>query len=108
MKFATSRWILLQPTMMKTSRERPKSAPYLRLKNSKRTQSIGELGTLLWKKIEKSLTMPKKLKGGILWDFSTSILSKNITKLKGDPLVIFFETKSHRAENTLREYPLAR
>ena len=36
-----------------TSRERPKSAPYLRLKNSKRTskcQSIGELGTLLWKK----------------------------------------------------------
>ena len=34
----------------KTSRERPKSAPYLRLKNSKRTsncQSISELGTLL-------------------------------------------------------------
>ena len=33
-----------------TSRDRPKSAPYLRLKNSKRTsicQSIGELGTLL-------------------------------------------------------------
>ena len=33
----------------KTSRDRPKSAPYLRLKNSKRTsicQSIGELGTL--------------------------------------------------------------
>ena len=28
-----------------TSRDRPKSAPYLRLKNS-----IGELGTLLWKK----------------------------------------------------------
>ena len=34
---------------IRTSRERPKSAPYLRLKNSKRTskcQSIGELGTL--------------------------------------------------------------
>ena len=33
-----------------TSRDRPKSAPYLRLKNSKRTsryQNIGELGTLL-------------------------------------------------------------
>ena len=97
------------PKKNETSRDRPKSAPYLRLKNSKRTsicQSIGELGTLLWKKIlekkshnaektervdplgvfnnhfvakhqkieggtlwgiffpEKSLTMPKKLKGG--------------------------------------------
>ena len=34
-----------------TSRERHNSAPYLRLKNTKRTskcQSIGELGTLLW------------------------------------------------------------
>ena len=37
------------------------------------------------KKIEKSLTMPKKLKGGTLWDFSTSILSENIKKLKGGP-----------------------
>ena len=37
-----------------TSRERPKSAPYPRLKNSKRTSkfpSIGKLGLLLWKKI---------------------------------------------------------
>ena len=59
-------------------------------------------------KIEKSLTMPKKLKGGTLWDFSTSILSENIKKLKGDPSVnFFFEKKSHRAENTLTEYPLA-
>ena len=35
---------------IETSRERPKSAPYLELKNSKRTlicQSIGEWGTLL-------------------------------------------------------------
>ena len=34
----------------KSSRDRPMSAPYLRLKNTKRTsncQSIGELGTLL-------------------------------------------------------------
>ena len=72
-----------------TSRDRPKSAPYLRLKNSKKTskcQSIGELGTLLWKKkMNRSLTMPKKLKEGTLWDFSTSILSENIRKLKGAP-----------------------
>ena len=52
--------------------------------------------------------MPKKLKGGTLWDFSTSVLSENSKKLKGGPFGgnFFFEKKSHRAENTLREYPL--
>ena len=94
--------------LTKTNWERPKSGPYLRLKNSRRTskcQSIGELGTLLWKKLKKSLTMPKKLKGG-LWDFSTSILSENIKKLKGDPSmkIYFSKKKSRRAENTLRVY----
>ena len=79
-----------QSNKVRTSRHRPKSAPYLRLKNSKMTsiwQSIGELGTLLWKKIfrKKSLTKPKKLKGWTLWGFSTSILSQNIEKLKGGP-----------------------
>ena len=59
-----------------------------------------------YEKIEKSLTMPKKLRGA-LWDFSTSILSENIKKMKGGPSVIFFSKKSLRAENTLREYPLA-
>ena len=34
----------------------------------------------------KNLTMPKKLKGGTLWDFPTSILSQNIKKCSGDPL----------------------
>ena len=44
--------------------------------------------------MEKSLTMPKKLKGWTLWVFSTSILSQNIKKLKGDPLgKIFFRKK---------------
>ena len=46
--------------------------------------------------------MPKKTER-----FSTSILSENIKKFKRDPLVIFFRKKSHRAENTVREYPLA-
>ena len=31
---------------------------------------------------EKNLTMPKKLKGGTLWDLSTSIVAK-LKKLKG-------------------------
>ena len=68
------------------SRDRPKSAPYLRLKNTKRTskcQSIGELGTLLWNFFRKKVSQcRKKLKGGTIWDFSKSILSKNIKKLK--------------------------
>ena len=49
---------------------------------------------------EKSLTMPKKLKGGTLWDFPTSILSQNSKKLKGGPFgeKFFSEKKSHNAE----------
>ena len=49
----------------------------------------------------------KKLKRWNLWDFLTSILSENIKKLKRDPLENFFSKKSHRAEITLSEYPLA-
>ena len=44
--------------------ERPKLAPYLRLKNASECQRIGQLGTLSWK--NESLTMPEKLKGGTL------------------------------------------
>ena len=35
---------------------------------------------------ERSLTMPKKLKWGTLWYFSTSILSQNSSKKLRDPL----------------------
>ena len=35
---------------------------------------------------EKISQCRKKLKGGTLWDFSTSILSQNIKKMQGDPL----------------------
>ena len=55
------------------------------------------------KKKLKSLTMPKKLKGGTFWDFSTSILSEIIKKLNGGPFgEFFFEKNSHRAKNTPR------
>ena len=51
--------------------------------------------------------MPKKLKGGTLWDFSTSVLSENSKKIEEGALWRnFFRKKSHKAENTLREYPL--
>ena len=43
----------------------------------------------------KNPTMPKKLKGGTLWDFPTSILSQNIKKMQGGP----FEGKKFRKKN---------
>ena len=116
-----------------TSRERPKLAPYLRLKNSKRTskcQSILFYGTgktqklnrigapegtlwdfssilsqikklkeghFWWKKnfLKKSLTMPKKLKGGTLWIFQHPFCRKTLKKLRGGTLWgnFFFEKK---------------
>ena len=58
--------------------------------------------------LKKSLTIPKKLKGGTLWDFSTSVRSENSKKDEGGTLWGFFsKKKSHSAENTLREYPLS-
>ena len=72
------------------SRDRPKSAPYLRLKNSKRTsicQSIGELGTLSWsKKIlgKKVSQCRKKLKGWTLWVFNVHFVAKH-RKIEGGP-----------------------
>ena len=75
-----------------TSRERPKSAPYLRLKNSKRTskcQSIGELGTLLRKKIENVSQCRKKLKGGPLGFFNIHSVGK-YQKIEGGPFGDFF------------------
>ena len=38
--------------------------------------------------------MPKKLKGGTLWDFPTSILSQNIKKMQGYPLGKKFPKKN--------------
>ena len=53
---------------------------------------------------KKSLTVPKKTERGIIWDFSKSILSKNIKKLKVGPLgeKLFSKKKSQN-----RKYPLA-
>ena len=49
---------------------------------------------------EKSLTMPKKTERGTLWDFSTSILSQNSRKLKGDPSgkIVFQKNNAEKAE----------
>ena len=59
---------------------------------------------------KKSHNAEKKLKGGTLWDFSTSILSQNIKKMQGGP----FEEKKFRkkmsrsAEKNERVFGLAR
>ena len=57
--------------------------------------------------MKKSLTMPKKLKGGPFGIFQHPFCRKTPKKLKEGPFgEFFFEKKSHSAENTLRQYPL--
>ena len=52
---------------------------------------------------EKNLTVPKKkLKGGTLWDFPTSILSQNSKKIEGGP----FEEKNFRKKSRSAEKKL--
>ena len=52
---------------------------------------------------QKSLTMPEKLKGGTLCDFSTYILSQNIKKLKGGPFgESLFRKKVSQCQKTER------
>ena len=74
-----------------TSRDRPKSAPYLRLKYSKKTskcQSIGELGTLLWKKIwKKSHNAEKTENEDPLGLLNIHFVAKLAQNWKVDPLV---------------------
>ena len=85
-----------------TSRDRPKTAPYLKIKNSKKTskcQSIGELGTLRWIFFKKVST-PKKIERGIRWDFSTFIVAK-LRKNRRDPLGTFFRKKVSQCRKKL-------
>ena len=53
------------------------------------------------KKLKKSLTMPKKLKGKTHRDFSKYILLQSSKKMKGDPLVEKNEKKLHSAEKKI-------
>ena len=52
--------------------------------------------------------MPKKLKGGTLRDFSTSILPQNIKKLKGGPFrKKFFRKKVSQCQKKLKGTPFS-
>ena len=69
---------------MGTSRERPKSAPYLRLKKAKGLQNVKVL--VNWGPFYEFFLKSdyaEKTGRGTLLDFSTSILWENIKKLKG-------------------------
>ena len=116
----------------RTSRDRPKSAPYL---NKPRTAKVGAIskaqncesglcetpaGCKIWKKMKgdplvtlknfpknfwkkwflNSVTVPKNVERGTLWDFLTSIVLQNIERNEEDPLVQSkkFQKKSHGAE----------
>ena len=69
-----------------TSRDRPKSAPYPRLKNSKRTSKFQSILFYSTKNFfKKSHNAEKKIEWGTLWDFSIPSLSQNPKKLKGGP-----------------------
>ena len=95
-----------------TNRDRLKSAPLLRLKDSTRTtkcQSIGQFGTFHEINFcEKVSKCRNKLQGRTIWDFLTSILLPNSKKkLKRDPLVEkTYLKKLHSAEKNLKGDPL--
>ena len=86
----------------KSSRDRPKSAPYLRLKNVKVLVNWGPFYGIFF---EKSLTMPKKLKGGPFGIFQNPFCPKISKNCRWDPSVKknFFEKKVSQS----RKYSLA-
>ena len=74
------KFVAFESVLKKTSRERHKSAPYLRLKNSKRHESVKKLKVNLTKRVSNS-RKPKRrswrAKRGILLHFLTSIVAKH-------------------------------
>ena len=110
--------------MTKTSRDRPKSAPYPRLENSKKTSKCqvffyrSRKSKIFRKKLhtqknEKNgptgvLTShnAEKLKGGTLWGFSTSLLSQSMKKLKKKIFFLFSGKNLTMPKKTERRNPL--
>ena len=86
-----------EPCVEVTSRERHKSAPYLRLKNSKRTWKCKKTQS---QNNKKSIELTRAERG-ILMHFLTSIVAKH-QKLEGWKK---FRKKSHNAEKKLKKGP---
>ena len=100
---------------IETIRERTKSAPYLRLKNSKRTSKCQVFSSTVpeWEKNSKKnfdfffkspvrRIVPKNVKGETLWDFLNIHSIQNRKKLRGPfgDIKKICEKKSHKAEIT--------
>ena len=93
---------------VKTSRDRPKSAPNLRLKMTSKCQSFGELGPFYKKNEKKSNNAENNGKGGPFGIFQHPFCRKTRKKLKGGPLVEKKISKKSRTmpKTTKREDPL--
>ena len=79
----------------RTSRDRPKSAPYLRLKNSKRTSKCQSIGENFYEKnfFLKSHNAEKTEREDPLGFFNIHSVAKIQKKLKGGPFGGFFLKK---------------
>ena len=89
---------------LKTSRERPNSVPYLRLQNSKRTQSVKVFSSTVPEKPKSSIEFAHQRGHSEIFHL---FCRKSSKKIEGGFFGEFFsKKKSHRIENTLREYPL--
>ena len=99
----------------RTSRERPKSAPYLRLKNNKRTSKYSLLQYPFEEKLKKNTIFfeiflvsrkshsAETCKMGPFGSFLTSILLQNRQKNEGWTLWRYLRKKSHKAEKNLHK-----
>ena len=83
-------------------RRRPKSAPYLRLKNSKRNSNCQSIFCHRPPK-----TQIGALKGGTLSHFLTSIVAKH-QNIEGEPFGNFFSGKSLTMPKKLKPFSLSR
>ena len=115
-KFLFQRVLQFFDVFVETSRERPKSAPYLRLKNNKRTSKCQVFSSTVpvWGKIEKKIRFffeffknflvsrkshsAELCKMGPFGSFLTSILLQNRQKNEGWALWRYLRKKSHKAE----------
>ena len=88
---------------MKTSRDRPKSAPYLMFKNSKRTSIKVPKYSLLQNPIFLKSHNVEKTESGPSGFFNIHYAAK-FQKIEGDPLENFFsQKKPHNAEKKNRK-----
>ena len=85
--------------LVETSRDRPKSAPYLRLKISKKTSKCQSIFFYSTRKkfVEKRLTMSKTTERGNPLGFFNIYCVAKLQKIEGGPFGEFFPEKKRLA-----------